>query len=82
MKNTGGSAYPQHVCENCEDPITGNFKGLSIRDYFAGQALAGLLGNGSVESLKLGVPYPESNKNMAMCVYAVADAMLAEREKE
>ena len=45
--------------------------GMSLRDYFAGQALTGLLAHASGEA-------PESSPSMA---YKLADAMLAEREK-
>lgn len=44
--------------------------GMSLRDYFAGQALTGLLAHASGEA-------PESSPSMA---YKLADAMLAERE--
>lgn len=46
-------------------------EGMTLRDYFAGQALAGLLAHASGEA-------PESSPSMA---YKLADAMLAEREK-
>ena len=50
------------------DDDTGIAAGVSLRDYFAGQALAG--GNGSLS--------PEREAEWA---YKVADAMLAERDK-
>lgn len=71
MKNNI-SAFPQHVCENCQDPMTGNFVGMTLRDYFAGQALIGLLSN--PESMGL-------STNISFKAYNLADAMLAEREK-
>ena len=48
--------------------------GMSLRDWFAGQALAGYCGNPSWTDL------PTSK--IANAVYAQADAMLAERAKE
>ena len=45
--------------------------GMSLRDYFAGQALTGLLAHASGED-------PGKSPSMA---YKLADAMLAEREK-
>lgn len=52
-------------------------KGLTKRDWFAGQALAGLMASRSGQiGMRL---VPEA---MARECYAVADAMLAEREKE
>ena len=66
----GGTAFPVYSesrfgeCMDCENP------GLTIRDYFAGQALAGLA--------SLTPPYVKDSAGLA---YEYADAMLAEREK-
>ena len=54
-----------------------NVKHMTLRDYFAGQALSGLCsgfagGNGGVDWFK------QAGANAA---YQIADAMLAEREK-
>jgi pyridoxal/pyridoxine/pyridoxamine kinase len=59
---TGGAAFP-HV------PTfkVGN-NGMTLRDYFAGQAIAGLLDRNNAEKA-------------AEVAYHVADAMIAEREK-
>lgn len=57
-------------------------EGMSLRDYFAGQALAGLLGNSALDRISFGRSHQKENKNMAMCVYAIADAMIVEREAE
>lgn len=43
--------------------------GMTLRDYFAGQALQGQLATGEAALL------------VASCAYAIADAMLAERSK-
>ena len=61
--NDGGAAFPvMYVSE-----------GMSLRDYFAGQALAGIMaGNYTSNSLKW-VPGE---------AYALADAMLAARERK
>ena len=50
--------------------------GMSLRDWFAGQALAGITGAMGDQFL------PEHMDAVATSVYAAADAMLAEREKE
>ncbi len=75
--NDGGAAFP---CVNYTRPdgpgvsimtITG---GMTLRDWFAGQALTGMLandgGNGGLEE-----------RQWAEAAYAQADAMLAEREE-
>lgn len=47
--------------------------GMSLRDYFAGQALAGMLANPEL---------PTDAEYIAKWSYLNADAMLAERQKE
>ena len=63
----GGSAFPQSDCEN----------GMSLRDWFAGQALAGILAGGFADT----VPHdgPGGGDEAAGFAYQYADAMLAER---
>jgi hypothetical protein len=70
MRNDGGSAFPAFV-KTSED--------LSKRDYFAGQALAGLMGPISTNLLSTGGSNLQQYVGWA---YTAADAMLAEREKE
>lgn len=56
----------------------GGTEGMSLRDWFAGQAL------GSIPLRQwdsTGVPDAEIITRWARCAYAVADAMLAERAK-
>jgi len=50
---------------------------MSLRDYFAGQAMVGLLANGQYR-LK---GKPLTYQNTAVAAYDLADAMLAESEK-
>ena len=60
--NDGGPAFP-----------VGLLPGMSLRDYFAGQAMAGQLADPDGEI---------DPKLIAKWSYAYANAMLAEREKE
>jgi len=62
--NDGGPAFPRHAYDGHD--------GMTLRDWFASQALAGLLAK-----YGLGEAEPES---MAADSYAYADAMLAARE--
>lgn len=62
--DTGGPAFP--VTDYCDEKPSG----MTLRDYFAGQALAGLLHTPPFDA--------ETNARIA---YQVADAMLAERAK-
>jgi hypothetical protein len=75
-RDSGGPAYPQNFLMHHDEVISsGNltpsgFQGLSLRDYFAGQVVCGLLG------LR-----PDSEyENVASAAYALADALLAARK--
>jgi hypothetical protein len=68
----GGLAFPYRETE-----VTGQFQhhyGMSLRDYFAGQALAGMFADPARELHK--------EKHVAHDAYLFADAMLAAREKQ
>jgi hypothetical protein len=85
--NDGGPAFPTH--ENVHDPRADGFHsvpGMSLRDWFAGQALAGH------ESLPDDRTYNEDRdgtfyewraklrRDTAIYCYEMADAMLAARQ--
>jgi hypothetical protein len=62
----GGPAFPRPDWNGSwRGPDT--FPGMSLRDWFAGQALASFV--------------PDTPQNKAEAAYAIADAMLAERAK-
>ncbi len=65
-KPNGGPAFPVSI----DKPAGYGTDGMSLRDWFAGQALAGLV-NGRKDYVKA----------FAEEAYSVADAMLAERRK-
>ena len=68
-RNNGGPAFPRTVQHN-NWQLEGK-DGMSLRDWFAGQALAGITANQS---------YTERADNfMARWAYGLADAMLLER---
>lgn len=52
--------------------------GLTLRDYFAAQAITGLLAVAQAENTLGGINWAES---IATDAYMLADAMMAEREK-
>lgn len=66
QRDDGGPAFPRGVSETKED-YAGAQGGMSLRDWFAGQAMVGY--------------EAESAQAIAEVAYAIADAMLAEREK-
>lgn len=72
-RNDGGPAFPQPY-----SPI-GTTGGMSLRDWFAGRAMdAALHGASAPSEDALGPLFNE----IARLAYKMADAMLAEREKE
>ena len=84
-KKDGGAAFPSvtdHayniVCKCGETVEAFEGRGMSLRDWFAGQALMGVMAaiDGNVEAK------PEDYKKAASWSYAVADALLAERSKD
>lgn len=74
-KQDGGPAFPpMHSPDN-------HPSGMSLRDWFAGQALScisfGMMKSGYEE----GVPPAEIYAGLSRASYGIADAMLAERSK-
>ena len=74
---TGGPAFPGKAFTKSGHP---NGESMSLRDWFAGQALAGLLAGRSYDHA---LTDPGGVKGAAASdAYKVADAMLAARTKE
>lgn len=77
-RDDGGPAFPR--------PMSGQL-GMSLRDYFAGQALRGLVHDILIEQhwedvlLKQGLKVEEFPAYCAHLCYVQADAMIAERSK-
>lgn len=67
---TNPSAFPQFARLNNKEYSTG---GMTLRDYFAGQALIGLLAS----------PHSQSRDQAAFaeCAYITADAMMERRKQ-
>ena len=63
----GGPAFPRAASE-----LNYDAEGMSLRDWFAGQALAGLLASG---------PYDCGPSGIAHDAYQIADAMLTARKE-
>lgn len=72
-KTDGGPAFPHS--EQRSNHAARSIAGMSLRDYFAGQALSGWFGGTS------SLPAREHLPRYAAEFYEMADAMLAEREK-
>jgi hypothetical protein len=69
----GGPAFPREYMH------TGH-SGMSLRDWFAGQALAGALASGKLLSPSQALEAETVAEFWARSSYIVADAMLAARE--
>lgn len=75
MRKTGGPAYPLVDYKFDGSPSTFNSPGLTIHDWFAGQALMGILAQ-----------WPDGAEydphQTAKAAYEYADAMITERNKQ
>lgn len=71
--NTSGPAFPAHHFDLAEGE-----HGMTLRDWFAGKAMQGMLANPKLQEqiLKAGQSWIEES------AWAVADAMLKAREQE
>ena len=74
-RQDGGPAFPTLTPDYSKNgyPIPREADGMSLRDWFAGQALIGYLTNPNYED--------SADANFAKWSYATADALIAEREK-
>lgn len=81
MTNDGGPAFPRPLSltkpkevkeAQLGDWFSGAQDGMSLRDYFAAQAMSGLLSPG----------HGSDPKHISILSYRIADAMLKEREHE
>lgn len=71
-KNNWGSAFPWIASD-------AHSKGMTLRDYFAGQAIAGMLASAYWEQNANG--NPETERAVTEQAYRMADAMLKAREE-
>lgn len=81
-QETGGPAFPVPVRDGNE--YGRDFIGLTVRDWFAGQAmiLAGVAGAIATANDEDAKDAKYSPSDLAARAYELADAMLAERNKE
>lgn len=82
--NTGGPAFPVPV-DGATDGRTHD-AGMTLLDWFAGQALAGLISKLPVidQTEQFGIKVADKiayNSDVACSCYALADAMLAEKAR-
>lgn len=75
-KNTGGAAFPMTGYTDPNGNITYPEFGMSLRDWFAGQALAAF---GAWSPAPYTFTQEAADRVRAKRAYEIADAMLAER---
>lgn len=88
-RSNGGPAFPAAASEWIDHPVHGRInradigeapeQGMTLRDWFAGQALAGI-----IPGLLDGADYKPAvlPEDAAMRAYEIADAMLVERSSD
>ena len=87
LPTNGGPAFPVASCQDANGQICWGTDGMTLRDYFAGQALAGITSR-SVEvyrklegsGISMSEIENELTQRLSYSAYAYADAMLAARE--
>ena len=91
IENTGGPAFPSTIPERMSetsDPYQISYPGMTLRDYLAGQALAGFIAVGAMGHATtdavlsgLGLSNEAAEALVAQASFRVSDAMLKERNK-
>ena len=76
MKKDGGPAFPRDSFRDEEAGLLITQNGMTLRDWFAGQALMGQIASEAPDFVD-----KDAEATAKRC-YQIADAMLAEREKE
>ena len=74
-KDTGGPAFPGFVQNQMNGHVVDEMSGMTLRDYFAAKAMQGIAANQRWNVTK-------QIDNCAREAYAIADAMIKERNKQ
>ena len=79
-ERTGGPAFPSvsGIRIGDREKWDPGAPGMTLRDYFAGQALAGIC---AAQAHPMSTGYEPDSEEAAQAAYRVADAMLAERDR-
>lgn len=78
-RKDGGPAFP-YVLNGMDQP---HDPGMTLRDWFAGQAINGLVSRSDTSTLIYGksLERHEATMKLACVAYTIADAMIAERDQ-
>ena len=75
----GGPAFPREAYVNPNGVVVhAGCQGMTLRDWFAGQALAALYRQSFMPGVILREDYEQWSRELAAVSYIVADAMIAE----
>ena len=80
MTKDGGQAFPRPISTGHTMTVKGDY-GMTLRDYFAGQALVGVISNvspGDIIDISAG---SKGGKFIVGASYKLADAMIAQKTK-
>jgi len=77
-QNNGGPAFPHPGLSDPRFKVRQGDEGMALRDWFAGQAMIGILSGGFADT----VPHDDigGGSDVAFFAYQYADAMLKARE--
>ena len=75
MTDTGGPAFPTKNYAAIQPLAEGYSEGMSLRDWFAGMAMQGMVAKDTE-------PSPEQVPIIVQSAYIMADAMLKERKHD
>jgi hypothetical protein len=78
VKDSGGPAFPMPGSVDGNGNVTYPEYGMSLRDWFAGQALIAMFDPRDIGPFGERV---DETARVAICAYAVADAMLEARKR-
>lgn len=73
MMNKNVRAFPFYYEVKEDDEMIVMHEGMTLRDYFAGQALVGILSSPSI-------PSSEALKEIGVACYAMADKLMEEKD--
>lgn len=74
------SAFPNHPGTDVRADNAAEWSGMTLRDWFAGQALGGIIGHMPAEAVADITQGIRAGMPIAYGAYALADAMLALRQ--
>lgn len=76
-EENGGAAFPGFDYYRSK-PLPAEAQGMTLRDYFAGKVLQGVMASGT--SMSIGTNHEEAMLDMARAFYSMADALIKARE--